>query len=137
MPRLKMFAANYNDSVMWVYDDLGEWLAERGVSLNLANCATPEEVMDRAREADIYLAYRFPVTRLVLEALPQLRLLMSSGSGYDHIDVQAATDNGVVVTSTATYNVEDVAEFAILLMLACARRLWHLERARLCENSSL
>ena len=129
MPRLEMFAANYNDSVMWVYNDLSEWLTERGVSLNLANCATEEEVMDRAREADIYLAYRFPVTRQVIEALPQLRLLMSSGSGYDHIDVQAATDNGVVVTSTATYNVEDVAEFAILLMLACARRLWHLERA--------
>ena len=128
MSQHQLFAANYNQNVMWVYEDLERWLTERGVDFLLAKCVNEDEVITRAKDADIYLAYKFRVTRKVISALPRLKLLISSGSGYDHIDVQAATDHGVLVTNAAAYNVEDVAEHALTLILACGRKLRAVER---------
>jgi D-3-phosphoglycerate dehydrogenase len=128
MAQYRLFAANYNQNVMWVYEDLRRWLAERGTDFALAQCASEDDVIQAAQEADIYLAYKFKVTPRVIAALPRLRLLMSSGSGFDHIDVRAATEHGVIVTNAAAYNVEDVAEHALTLILACGRKLHALER---------
>jgi D-3-phosphoglycerate dehydrogenase len=123
MARWRFFAANYNQGAMWVYENLQQWLAERDVDFVLANCSSEDEIIQSAKKADIYLAFRFKVTRKVISALPRLKLIMSSGIGYDHIDVQAATDHGIVVTNTALYNVVDVVEHALALILACGRKL--------------
>jgi D-3-phosphoglycerate dehydrogenase len=114
---------------MWVYDELRPWLADRDVGLTLAKCATERDIIEGAQDADMYLAYKFPVTRQVIAALPNLKLLMSSGIGYDHIDVEAATEHHVVVTNAATHCVEDVAELTLSLILACGRKLCRLDRA--------
>ena len=127
MTQYRLFAANYNQNVMWVYEDLQRWLADRRIDFVLAQCESENEVIQAAQEADIYLAYKSKVTRQVIAALPQLKLLMSSGSGFDHIDVRAATDHGVIITNAAAYNVEDVAEHALTLLLACGRKLRALE----------
>jgi len=124
-----VFASNYERDVMWAYDILRQHLAERRITLALEQCTSEQEVITRATNASIYLAYRFPVTRAVLDHLPRLRLIISSGSGYDHIDVHAATERGVMVCNAATYNVEDVAEHTLMLLLACARKLRALEAA--------
>lgn len=120
---MQLFATNYNEHVMWVYESLEKWLAERDIDFVLAQCKTEDEVIEKAQGADIYLAFKFPVTQRVLASLPNLKLLMCSGSGYEFIDVDAATQHGIIVTNTATYNVEDVAEHALTLILACVRRL--------------
>lgn len=123
MTQHKLIAANYNDAALWVYQRLEQWLASHDVAFELAMCNTEDEVTERAQGCDIYLAFRFPVTRHILENLPDLKLLMSSGSGYDHIDVEAATEHGITVTNTASYNIEDVAEFTLLLIMAGLRKL--------------
>jgi D-3-phosphoglycerate dehydrogenase len=113
---------------------LQHWLADREIDLSLAKCTSEDEVIEKARNADIYLAYKFRVTRRIIAALPNLKLLMASGSGYDHIDVQAATEHGVIVTNAAAYNVEDVAEHALTLLLSCGRKLRAVER--LCREGN-
>lgn len=120
---MQLFAANYNEHVLWVYEALERWLKERGIDFVLAQCKTEDDVIEQAQNADIYLAFKFPITQRILASLPQLKLLMSSGSGFEFIDVDAATQQGIIVTNTATYNVEDVAEHALTLILACVRRL--------------
>jgi D-3-phosphoglycerate dehydrogenase len=127
--QFQLFAANYNESAMWVYDKLRRWLADRDTELVLRQCATEDEVIRQAQGADMYLAYKFPISRKIVAALPRLKLLMSSGIGYDHIDVPAATDYGIVVTNAATHCVEDVAEHTLSLILACARKLCYLDSA--------
>jgi D-3-phosphoglycerate dehydrogenase len=122
-----VFAANYERDVLWAYDIFRARLRERGMALVLAECATDDEVVSGAADAAVYLAYRRPVTRRVLERLPQLRLVIASGSGYDHIDVSAAAERGIVVCNSATYNVEDVAEHTLMLVMACGRKLRLLE----------
>lgn len=129
MAKYQLIAVNYNELSMWVYEELLPWLAEREVDLILAHCITEEEVIAQAKKTDMYLAYKFKVTPNIINALPQLKLIMSSGIGYDHIDVPAATQQGIVVTNAATHCVEDVAELTLSLILACARKLVRLDRA--------
>ena len=123
MPRIELLAANYNAGAMAVYDEFGRWLARRDVKLTLRQCGTEQDLIAGLRAAEVLLAFRIPVTRRVIAAAPRLRLVMASGNGFDHIDVAAATEHGVPVTCGRRYNVQDVAEHAILLMLWCGRKI--------------
>lgn len=61
--------------------------------------------------------------RKLIERLPGLRIVASSGVGYDTIDVAACTERGIKVTNTPDVLNDDVADTAIMLMLASRRRL--------------
>ncbi|NEW90737.1 phosphoglycerate dehydrogenase [Rhodopseudomonas sp. BR0M22] len=64
-----------------------------------------------------------PVTREVLAASPELRVIARRGVGYDNVDVAAAKEFGKVVTIAAGGNEASVADHAIAMMLALAKRL--------------
>ncbi len=67
-----------------------------------------------------------PVTRAMLEGLPELELVHMLTAGYESVDVEAAAKLGVWVSyspADVTGNADSVAEFAVLLVLAAARRL--------------
>lgn len=62
-----------------------------------------------------------PYSRAVLEALPELRVIARTGVGFDAIDLQAADDCQVVVTTTPGVNHHSVAEHTIALLMGVAR----------------
>jgi D-3-phosphoglycerate dehydrogenase len=49
--------------------------------------------------------------------------LVSFGHGFDHLDVDAATTHGVILANTASFGTEEVSNHALMLLLACARKL--------------
>jgi D-3-phosphoglycerate dehydrogenase len=59
----------------------------------------------------------------VLAALPELRVVARAGVGFDRVDVPACTRHGVVVTITPTANHEAVAEHALALIFAFAKKI--------------
>lgn len=59
----------------------------------------------------------------VMAALPDLRIISNYGVGYDNLDAKAAAKRGIVVTHTPDVLNDDVANTAILLWMATARRL--------------
>ena len=59
----------------------------------------------------------------VIAGAPRLRVIARHGTGTDAVDLDAAREHGVVVTSTPGANAAAVAELAIGLMLALARRI--------------
>jgi len=61
--------------------------------------------------------------RSVFERADRLRVVSRWGIGVDAVDLQAATDHGVVVTNTPGLTAGAVADFTFMLMLALARRL--------------
>ena len=63
------------------------------------------------------------VTRAVIEAGSKLQVIGRAGSGVDNIDLDAATQRGVIVVNTPTGNTLSAAEHTIALMLASARHL--------------
>jgi len=58
----------------------------------------------------------------------RLKIISVNGAGYDNVDVESATDHGVLVTNTPGVMAESVAEHAIALMLACTKKLLDMDR---------
>jgi len=63
------------------------------------------------------------VDREALESMPGLRLIATRSTGYDHIDLEAAEERGVVVSNVPTYGENTVAEHTFALMLALSRKV--------------
>ena len=101
-----------------------------GGELVLLSATTEEEIIRACAGARIILTEGLftPITRRVLEALPDCWAVGRYGIGVDNIDVEAATDCGIVVFNVADYCVEEVADHAAALVLACARRVVILDR---------
>ena len=69
------------------------------------------------------------ITRRVIEAAPRLRVVGRAGVGVDNIDLDAATDNGVVVMNAPTGNTTTTAELAVALLCALARNVPQADRS--------
>ena len=69
-----------------------------------------------------------PLDRRLVETLPNLGLIACLASGYEGVDAVHARAHGVEVTHSASVNHEDVADHAIALFLAAARRVTAGER---------
>jgi len=100
-----------------------------GVEFITSPCQTEEEIIKAARDADFILTFKKPVTRKVIEQLERCRLIYNIGTGYETIDLEAATEHGICVSYPDAYCSEEVAEHAMALILACARKLVRLDRA--------
>lgn len=75
------------------------------------------------RGAAATLASVEPYTAEVLAAAPELRVISRTGVGYDAIDLPEATRRGVAVCVTPGTNEHSVADLAVALILACARKI--------------
>ena len=75
--------------------------------------------------AEILLTALVPVSAELIEKLPHLRLIQACSHGYDHIDIEAAARHAIPVCNVGSSRAEDfdVAELAMLFMLALSRRL--------------
>jgi D-3-phosphoglycerate dehydrogenase / 2-oxoglutarate reductase len=82
-----------------------------------------EEVVARIADADIIVVNMVKMTEAVLSKLKNCRLLIRHGIGYDNVDVPACTKHGIQFAYQPDYCTEDVAEHAIALICACARKL--------------
>lgn len=63
------------------------------------------------------------VTRKVIEAAPKLRVVGRAGVGVDNVDVEAATERGVVVMNTPAGNTISTAELSFTMILSLARKV--------------
>lgn len=63
------------------------------------------------------------VSREVLEKLPNLKLIATRSTGFDHIDLDYCKEKGILVTNVPNYGQNTVAEHAMALLLAVAKRI--------------
>lgn len=99
-------------------------LAEIGAEIRDYQCKDENEVIQVAREANAVINQYALITRRVIEHLSDSCVAIGQyGIGVDTIDVQAATDKGIVVVNVPSYCEDEVAEHALALLLALARKL--------------
>ncbi|MGI9417440.1 MAG: hydroxyacid dehydrogenase [Geminicoccaceae bacterium] len=84
---------------------------------------TIEDVADAASEVDTVITRDAPFERAVFERAKSLKAIAIHGIGANPIDLEAATDHGVMICRTPGANIQSVAEHAIGLMLAVGHRL--------------
>jgi D-3-phosphoglycerate dehydrogenase len=80
-----------------------------------------DELIAGVRDADVVVTFHTPLTRGVIEAMGEAKLILRNGAGFDDVDIKAATEHGIPVSSMRGYSNDEMAEHAITLMLAAAR----------------
>ncbi|MFM1654802.1 hydroxyacid dehydrogenase [Brevibacillus sp. B_LB10_24] len=91
----------------------------------LASNGSEETLIDaiQANQASAVIVRVEHITRKIIEQCPSLEVIGMHGVGLDTIDVQAATENGVMVLNAPFSNYVSVAEHAIMSILALSRSL--------------
>lgn len=101
-----------------------EWLEARA-DVVLIPADAPEGGLADALASAEAVIIRLParITKAVIAAAPRLRVIATAGAGVDNIDVAAATEAGIPVVNNVGIGPNPVAEHAVGLMLALARRI--------------
>jgi D-3-phosphoglycerate dehydrogenase len=90
-------------------------------------CETPQEVLEAVRDADVAMCMHEPYTREVLANAPRLKMVTRYGVGVDTIDLEAATEYGIMVGHFPDFCIEEVANHALAHLLVCAKKMRHLD----------
>ena len=77
-----------------------------------------ETLIENIKEADALILGGSPVTKRVLDASPNLKIVTKVGIGTDTIDIPEATKQGIVIANTPSANSMSVADMAVGLMLS-------------------
>jgi len=101
-----------------------EIFRERGVEVDEITGKTPEELKAMIGQYDgLAIRSSTKVTKEILEAATNLKVVGRAGIGVDNVDIPAASAKGVIVMNTPFGNSITTAEHAIALMFALARDL--------------
>jgi D-3-phosphoglycerate dehydrogenase len=115
----------------------GLWFFEEALDVmrKAAAVAVPRDGSEEAlraevRDADaLVVSFTPQVSRGLIESADRLRHIARLGVGLDNIDVQAATERGIVVTNTPELTADAVAEFTMALLLSLAKNIPRCDRA--------
>lgn len=77
----------------------------------------PDAVIDRCRNAQIVLANKQKLSGETLRALPKLKCISVTATGYNNIDIEAARELGITVCNVSGYGTTAVAQHVFALML--------------------
>ena len=103
--------------------------ARDDVRVAVASDPSEETIVREVRDAHAILARATPVNRRIIEAAEDLRVVSRHGVGYDSVDVACLTERGIPLAIAVDANALAVAEHAMYLMLALAKRGFEFDRA--------
>lgn len=109
------------------YEIESSLIAASGLDLDVSYLQTrdPDELVRQTADADAVLLAWAPFTRDVIAQLNRCRVIVRYGIGVDMIDLDAATERGIVVCNTARYCIDEVSTHAITLLLMLNRQIQH------------
>ena len=82
-----------------------------------------QSLIDAVRDADAVMVVSEALSAATIHAMEKCRVICRLGAGTDKIDIEAATERGIVVANVPDFCVEEQADHAFALLLAVARRL--------------
>lgn len=77
----------------------------------------PDLILKRAGNAEIILTNKVILNRELLKQLPHVRYIGVTATGYNNVDIKAASEQGIVVTNVPAYGTKSVAQLTIGLLL--------------------
>lgn len=85
----------------------------------------PEEVIERAKDAEAVLTNKVAITAQLIAALPNLKYIGVLATGYNIIDIAAAKERGIVVTNIPAYSTPSVGQMVFAHILNITQRVQH------------
>lgn len=98
-------------------------LKELGYEVKIGRGTDKATILEDIHDCDAVIIRVAVIDREIIEKSPKLKVIAKHGAGYDSIDTKAAADNGIRVVFAPTANSLSVAEQAVALMLACAKKI--------------
>lgn len=89
----------------------------KNLSVEIYERSTPEEAMERAKEADMLLTNKVLITKEMMELLPHLKYVGVLATGYNVVDIEAAHNLGIIVTNIPAYSTASVAQMVMAHLL--------------------
>jgi D-3-phosphoglycerate dehydrogenase len=108
-----------------------------GLAHDAVDATISSEMYAALESASAWILGMAPVSRELLARYPQLQIVARRGVGFDTVDVAAVKDLGRVLTITPGCNEPSVADHALGLMLAVAKRLHESHRRMLAGDKSI
>lgn len=101
-----------------------EALASLDIELVEASTESVETFIEEVRDADaLMVSWGIRIDQQIIACLEKCAVISSGSVGVDNIDVDAATEAGIVVTNVPDVFIEETADHTIILMLATYRRI--------------
>lgn len=85
--------------------------------------SAPDVVVSRLAGADVAVLNKIKMTRAVLEALPDLKLICVTATGYDNIDLDCCRERGITLCNVPAYSTDSVAQVTVAMALSLATHL--------------
>jgi D-3-phosphoglycerate dehydrogenase len=101
-------------------------MSELGAELRVAKSRETADVLDVSRDADGIISCYSDMNADVIAQLERCKVIARTGTGYNNIDVDAATKAGMYVTNVRAYCDDEVSDHAMALLLALARKIPYL-----------
>ena len=111
------YAANPGD-LSW------EAIASQG-DLTVYERTAPEDVIARIGDAEAIYTNKTVISEAVMDACPNLKLISVLATGYNVVDLAAASAHGITVCNVPAYSTRDVAQLTFALLLEICHHVGH------------
>lgn len=93
--------------------------------LVICDRTSPDQVAERAKDAEIILTNKVKITGTVMDQLPHLKFICVLATGYNVVDVMAAKRHGIIVSNIPAYSTMSVAQHVFALLLNLVNHVDH------------
>ena len=111
------YTANPGDLSWKPLEDIGQ--------LTVYDRTSPEEVIERAKDAEIVLTNKVCLQKQEIEQLPKLKYIGVLATGYNVVDIETAREHGITVTNVPAYSTESVAQMVFSHLLTVTNHTEH------------
>ena len=111
------YAANPGDLSWDGLKELGDFV--------LYERTKPEDIVTRAKDADAILINKVRITDEILAQLPKLKYIGELATGYNNIDIKAASKRGITVCNIPAYSTDSVAQMSFAHILNITNQVAH------------
>ncbi|HDQ16696.1 MAG TPA: hydroxyacid dehydrogenase [Candidatus Vogelbacteria bacterium] len=111
----------------WEKEELiiGDFFAGQDVKVTTSQeVLRPEVIMPQSDFEVISVFVDSAINKDILERLPNIKLIATRSTGYDHIDLEECNKRGIKVANVPSYGSDTVAEYTFALLLALSRKIY-------------
>jgi len=92
-------------------------------SIKIYQVTKPDELIERIKDAEIVITNKVVFSKELIENTSKLKLICVAATGYNNVDISAASKKGIIVANVRNYSTEGVAQHTFALILALENSL--------------
>jgi len=104
-------------------DDMEFSCFEKLGTVSVFTKTAPEDITAHLQNSDCAILNKVKLSAEILEALPSLRLICITATGFDNVDVSYCASHGIAVCNVAGYSTQSVAQLTVAFVLSLANNL--------------